>query len=62
MSQEYVVVKDEDGTPVGRIKVKTKSSVENFPAYVVNGSLLYGYAEYSYMQELASTLPDLEQE
>lgn len=60
MKKEYVIIKDERGTPIGRREVNTKASIENFPAYVIDGSLLYGYAEYDYMQELASTLPDLE--
>jgi len=56
MNQEYIVVKDETGNAVGKIKVNTKEALQNFAAWIVNGNLVYGYAEYAYMQDLAKDL------
>ena len=59
MNKEYIVVKDaETGDLVGRVEVKSKIRIENYPAYVVNGSLLFGVAEFDYMQKVAEDLID----
>lgn len=60
MEQEYLILKDENGNLIGKTKVFSKVASQNFSAWIVNGNLVYGYAEYAYMQELAKNLPDYE--
>jgi hypothetical protein len=60
MSNEYFIVKDENGIPVGKRKVITKSILENAPAYVVNGSIVFSLAEFTAMQELSKNLKEIE--
>jgi hypothetical protein len=60
MDTEYFIVKDENGIPIGKRKVITKNMLENAPAYVVNGSLVFSITEFTFMQELAKILKELE--
>lgn len=60
MDTEYFIVKDENGIPIGKRKVITKSMLENAAAYVVNGSLVFSITEFTFMQELAKILKELE--
>lgn len=59
MSKEYIIVKDGTGTPVGKLKVNTKKALQNFAAWVVNETLVYGYAEYADMQDSVKDLPEI---
>jgi len=60
MDTEYFIVKDENGIPVGKRKVTTKSISENVPAYIVNGNMVFSFAEFTAMQELAKNLKEIE--
>ena len=60
MDAEFFIVKDENGVTIGKRKVNTKSMLENAPAYVVNGSLVFSLAEFTAMQELAKNLTEVE--
>ena len=60
--KEYIIVKDaENSKPVGRREVKSKVSVENVAAFIVNGTIVVGYSDFYHMQELAKDLSDLEE-
>ena len=60
MDSEYFIVKDENGLLVGKRKVLTKNMLENAAAYVVNGNLVFSFAEFTAMQELTKNLKELE--
>lgn len=60
MDAEYFIVKDENGISIGKRKVITKNMLENAPAYVINGSLVFSLTEFTAMQELAKNLKELE--
>ena len=60
MDTEYFIVKDENGIPVGKRKVTTKGMLENVAAYIVNGSLVFSFAEFTDMQEIAKNLMEVE--
>lgn len=60
MDVEFFIVKDEDGIPVGKRKVITKNMLENAAAYVVNGSLVFSFTEFTAMQEIAKNLTEVE--
>lgn len=60
MNTEYFIVKDENGIPVGKRKVVSKRMLENAPAYVVNGSLVFSLTEFTAMQELVKNLEEVE--
>ena len=60
MNVEFFIVKDENGIPVGKRKVITKIMLENAPAYIINNSLMFSFAEFVTMQELAKNLTEVE--
>jgi hypothetical protein len=58
--KEYIIITDaETGKRIGKIEVRSKVNAENVAAFIVNETILIGYAEFDYMQELAKDLPDL---
>lgn len=60
MDYEFFIVKDENGIPVGKRRVITKAMLENAPAYVINGSLVFSITEFTVMQELSKNLTEVE--
>jgi len=58
--KEYIIIKDaETNKPVGRREIKSKVQAENVSAFIINGTLVVGFIEFDYVQELAKDLPDL---
>lgn len=55
----YLIVKNENGEPIGKRKITSLVALENVPAYVVNHTLLVGVVEYQNAQELAKQLEEL---
>jgi hypothetical protein len=63
ITKQYIIIKDaETNKPIARKEIQSKAQLENVSGYIINGTLLFGYAEFSYMQQLATHLPDLEDE
>lgn len=58
---EYIIVRDENGKPIGKRKVTSKKLMENVFGYKLNNSVIIPIGQHKKDQELADDLPELEE-